>query len=256
MPLGSDPFSPKLQTMTEHEEIVRRLNEIVSRFWEDDRYHPCHRDDTPFNILPPNEHATKKEYKAEKAAVVSLRKQLGKLIDLLTPGIAGFPADTEPAKRLRNFVDEVVPHREPGRPADPVQVVVNAAIDVGIFECTFRTIAELDRRLRDRENVLAKEEKVYWGQPHRMRNHHAYAIAFRLARYYRQEAGKEPTYGTSSDGRHPSTEFCRALEEVYEVLGIDAGIRQPAEWAIAKAKESPGLSYTDIVAAEISGNEQ
>jgi hypothetical protein len=60
------------------------------------------------------------------------------------------------------------------------------------------------------------------------------AIALRLARLYAREKGERPTFGTARDGGHPSTNYGRALERIFEPLGIKDGVRRPAEWALAQ----------------------
>lgn len=63
-------------------------------------------------------------------------------------------------------------------------------------------------------------------------NYYARTIALRLARLYAKEMGHRPTLGISREGNFPSTDFGRALEEVFTILNITASFRNAARWAI------------------------
>jgi hypothetical protein len=56
----------------------------------------------------------------------------------------------------------------------------------------------------------------------------------RFAKHFAKLRKQKPTFGTSSDGDHPSTDYGRALEEVFEILGIESNVRRAAEWAISQ----------------------
>lgn len=56
-----------------------------------------------------------------------------------------------------------------------------------------------------------------------------------------------PTIGTASDGDHPSTEYGRFLQQLFEVLKIDTGFRLPGEWAIGQLTEADLPKPTKIV---------
>lgn len=73
----------------------------------------------------------------------------------------------------------------------------------------------------------------------RKKNARAYLVAEKLARFYANRCKEKPSYGTG-DGRIPSTSYTRALERIYEILGIQATLRGPAESAIA------GLTDADL----------
>ena len=62
-------------------------------------------------------------------------------------------------------------------------------------------------------------------------------IALRFARLFANKTGKRPTFGISSEGAHPSTDFGRAIEQVFAILEIKADVRKAAEWALSHLTE-------------------
>ena len=84
---------------------------------------------------------------------------------------------------------------------------------------------------------MKDQEELFWSTNHRPPNYYARTIALRLARYYARETQERPTVGTSGDGGHPSTAYTKALEEVFEELGIKATVRLPAKWAVNQITE-------------------
>lgn len=71
--------------------------------------------------------------------------------------------------------------------------------------------------------------------PGRKPDLYAYDVADKLAGYYIRYRLEKPTYGTNEN--YPSTDFSRALEKIYDILGIKADIRGPAEAAIGKISD-------------------
>jgi hypothetical protein len=111
------------------------------------------------------------------------------------------------------------------------------AADAGFTFCLILLILDLVRDLKQRNQELENQEATFWNLSGRAPNHYARTIALRFARLIARKTGKMPTFGTSSDGGHPSTEFGRALEEVFEVLEIRASVRNAARWAISQLSE-------------------
>ncbi len=87
---------------------------------------------------------------------------------------------------------------------------------------------------------LDLQEIPFWNAPSRPLNHFAQSI-------YRN-TGDIPTFGTASDGNHLSTDFGRALEEVFEFLGINSRVRNPAVWALDQMKSGAALPKMNALA--------
>lgn len=75
----------------------------------------------------------------------------------------------------------------------------------------------------------------------------------RFARLYARETSKRPTFGISSQGNHPSTEFGRALEQVFEILNIKANVRNAAVWAIDQLSEDDLRPPQNALLGELLG---
>jgi len=116
-------------------------------------------------------------------------------------------------------------------------LVVQNLRDTGFFENSLNMFADMALAYRQRLNELQDQEKQFWTIQHRAPNHPARTIALRFARSFARQTGKRPTFGTSNLGEHPSTDFGRALEEVFEMLGIRANLRETATWAIDQLTE-------------------
>ena len=104
--------------------------------------------------------------------------------------------------------------------------------DTGLWHNSLWALSDLLFELDERHKELRDQEKQFWTVSHRAPNYYARAIALRLARLYAMEKGKRPTFGTARDGGHPSTDFGRALEEVFAVLEVRASVKGAAKWAI------------------------
>ncbi len=90
---------------------------------------------------------------------------------------------------------------------------------------------------QERLSELRDQEAEFWSLPNRAPNYYARTIALRLARLYALQKRQKPPFGTARDGNHPSTDFGRALEDIFNVLGIKATVRNAAEWAIDQLTE-------------------
>ncbi len=90
---------------------------------------------------------------------------------------------------------------------------------------------------QERLNELKDQEIEFWSVSYRAPKSYARTIALRLARLYALHKRQKPPFGTARDGNHPSTDFGRALEEIFDILNIEATVRNPAEWAIDQLTE-------------------
>lgn len=85
---------------------------------------------------------------------------------------------------------------------------------------------------------LKQQEADFWNLSHRPPNYYARTIALRFARLFARQREIKPTFGTTSDSSFPSTDYGRALEEVFSILGIKASVRKAAEWALNQLDET------------------
>jgi hypothetical protein len=96
---------------------------------------------------------------------------------------------------------------------------------------------DLKRAIEKRLQTLDAQRDEYWSQPHRPPNHFARIIALRFVQTIARKTGTRPTFGLARDGNHPSTDFGRALEEIFQLLGIGGDVRRPAEWALTQLSD-------------------
>ena len=94
----------------------------------------------------------------------------------------------------------------------------------------------LIRAISPAETLLLKEQReLYWSGRGRNPDWRAKQVAFSVAMNYRRSTGELPTYG--SNAGYPSTEFGRAVQEIFEILEIDRGWRSFAEGAAKQIRE-------------------
>ena len=185
-------------------------------------------------------HDSKAEFQAELQAVQ-------KSIDNLSVAFAQLsgPVDEDSAERkamlyrLRANIDQNGRSRMTAvRPESALDLIRKSRAEVGFHIDALWVLNDLILILEDREAELKSQEKEFWTIKNRPPNYYARTIAQRLARIYAKYKGKRPTFGTARDGGHPSTDFGRALEEIFTIIGVRANVRRAAEWAIGELSES------------------
>jgi|SRR6056297_112848 len=218
-------------------EDINRLHDIVDALLERKGVNALARLSAPFDISRPNIHDSKTEFQLELATVGAMASALDKI---LIPVISGSNKEERPEKnamilRLAAAIDESARGRLGDINADSVSNLLRKnAIDRSLFWTAVGVIFDLRTELSNRRKELKDQQREFWSVRHRPPNYYARTIALRLARLYARETGKKPTFGLARDGGHPSTDFGRALERVFDVLKIEATVRHPAEWAISK----------------------
>ena len=192
------------------------------------------------DVSKPTIHDSKAEFQAEvkriERALIGLRdaqdQLLGPEVDdaRFEQGIS-FQARSAIDQSARRAVAPVV------QPESAINLVRRNNAQVGFFLtsqwCLLDLIAALEQRLAEPND----QGKEFWSVNNRAPNYHARAVALRLARMYAREKQKKPTIGTARDGGHPSTEFGRALEEIFFIIGVRAHIKRAAEWAVDELTE-------------------
>lgn len=189
------------------------------------------------DISKPNIHDTKKDFVKERDAVASIVEHLAAVLKELR-GSKDDPQQQDMIGRLQVVVD--VGARRP-QEFDELETAADLAlrnvVQTGFYfnsqYIIFRMIIVHEERLKE----LNDQEKQLWSLPNRAPNYYARTIALRLARLYAIHKRRKPPFGTARDGNHPSTDFGRALEEIFDVLEIKATVRNAAEWAIDQLTE-------------------
>lgn len=180
----------------------------------------------------PNEHDTKKEFLAEKKFVLAAISHANALVETFfsKDNSGAFHAENPLlAQSIDSFLRRDAPKQSINVPSD--LILTNMAMTGFVTNFTL-SLLDFLRALRARNVQLADQEREFWSLSHRAPNYHARTIALRVARLYGQKWGKKPTFGTSSEGGHPSTQFGKAIERIFEILGLNCDIRGPIEWAI------------------------
>ena len=132
-----------------------------------------------------------------------------------------------------NFFSQALDRRKSERhPKTALDLILDNIRNVDYLAAMKRVIFDLYLSFSNRKSELEEQQKLFWSTQGRPPDHYARAIALRLAKLYGRQKYTKPTIGTSSDGDHPSTEFGRFLQELFEILEIETGFRLPAEWAI------------------------
>ena len=94
---------------------------------------------------------------------------------------------------------------------------------------------EVYKNARTAKSRLESEKRAYFPDGRgRKRNARAYLVADKLAQFYLYNVKNRPTYGT--DYGAPSTEYQRALEKIFKIIGIEADTRGPAKALVLAAE--------------------
>lgn len=185
----------------------------------------------------PNLHDSKKDFLKERDTVASVVEHLEAAFNELR-GSKDDALHQEMIDRLQPVVDagarkpQEFDEFETARDLT-MQNMVQTGFYFNSLFVMLRMIIVYKQRLKD----LDDQEKQFWSLSHRAPNYYARTIALRLARLYAFHNRQKPTFGTARDGNHPSTDFGRALEEIFAVLAIKAAVRSAAEWAIDQLTE-------------------
>ena len=192
----------------------------------------------PFDIKQPNIHNSKAEFKAELDAVVKARNQAAELAALFAAPYREPDGLKDLATNLCDALDENA--KSAARKLEmtsPADVVRKIAAETDLSYNTAIILFDMHAALVSRHKELVEQEAAYWTSKGRAPNHYARTIALRFAKLVARHTGVRPTVGVSRDGNFPSTDFGRALEEIFHLLGIEAAFRRHAEWAVRQLTE-------------------
>lgn len=242
-------------------DLNEQLRAITSRFFDAPRGTLLTSYGAPFDISKPNLHDNKPDFIAERNAVEEGMKSVSALIKLFA---SRYDEQSELQAVSENICAEV--DRNAWQrlrvevPNDIPTLLRNNAASMGITHITIFFLIEIQKELAARKQELADQEEEFWSGKSRPPNHYARTIALRFARLVAQNTGKKPTVGRSRDGNHPSTDFGRAIEEIFQLLGIGSDFRRAADWAVEQLKEEdfnpPQNSLGRLMALGPSGSTQ
>lgn len=212
------------------EETVVAINAIAARFGVREPRGVIPGRYPAFDLSNPVFHSSKTEFLTEKSGVDNAIEH----IDGIFHALVGRDGQSAPYRtELRAWLDADARQLRTHEPVGSVLELVSGIIaDAGQTYATLGALIGLGRSLEHRKQELERQEREYWNVRGRPPNHHARAIALRFAKVVARATRKRPTYGTARDGGHPSTEFSRALEEIYRLLEIEADVKNNAKWAV------------------------
>lgn len=218
-------------------EQIERLHQVVDDLLGIENHNALARVLSPIDTSKPNEHDTKQEFLLELSAVENSISNLRALIDEF--GHKEDDLDREKMRvRLYGCLDAHALETTGRKPVNTfTDLILKNMADTGFTINMLIGMVQLFAGLSVRLKELKDQEREFWSLKHRAPNYHARTIALRLARLYANKKGKKPTFGTAKDGGHPSTDFARAVEQVFEIVGIEADVRGPSEWAIGQLTE-------------------
>jgi len=208
------------------------IDEIVDALLKREPLNPLANRVNSFDISRPNVHDSKKEYLAELEIVQFASKNATEIVELFLGS-----KDTEASEKTTNRIGERVNRsawvRSINFPSGTAsQLITKNASQTDFFWHMITNLILFSEDLEHQIKELKDQENEFWSVNGRPPNYFARTIALRLAKAYALEYGKKPTLGTSGDGGHPSTDFSRALEQIFNILKISADIRGPAKWAV------------------------
>ncbi|WP_298362828.1 hypothetical protein [uncultured Litoreibacter sp.] len=176
---------------------------------------------------------------SERTTVETVLRHARGIVNLLT-----VPLDKTPEQHkqlIHSLAGPISAHalvsRNKKRIDSPSDLILSNLANDGFFFNSVLVIFDLIAAYEQRLEELEDQEKQFWNISHRAPNYYARTIALRFAKHFGRKKNVRPTFGTSSDGNHPSTEYGRALERVFEILEIRADVRKSAEWAISQLDE-------------------
>jgi hypothetical protein len=175
-----------------------------------------------------------KEYQATRSIFEHLSGIFGQLI---APKFSDDVKHSAMKKQLEKSVNKIASEKTAklfsGGADDLLQL--NMA-QYGFYDNSINTIISMQEIYHKHLEALEAQKAEFWSEWNRSRNHYTYDIAFRFAQYFHEKEGAIPTFGISNQGTHASTDFGRALEDVFKILGIKNNVRRPAEAAIEALK--------------------
>ena len=188
----------------------------------------------PFDTSKPNQHDSKSEFLREYKAVQSCVEYIDKTVDNFAAG-SKRPKQAKMLERLAPIINHKMASNPPDGELGNSHTLVRRNVgSIGGFYASLLIMIDFSSALESRLSELEDQRQQFWNLPHRAPDYYARAIALRLAKLYAQITNQYPTIGTSGETGEASTAYSRALEQVFEVLGIESRTRLHAEWAVGQ----------------------
>ncbi|QGX97469.1 hypothetical protein EI983_03910 [Roseovarius faecimaris] len=201
----------------------------------------------PIDIAKPNQHDNKAEFQHEQRIVETSIKLMSELAELLAPQ-SDASDQKEMIARLVPVIDQKMrTSKLYTTPKMALDLISKSAADVGGYYSFYILILDTWTAFNARQAELKQQEEKFWNLPHRAPDYYARSIAVRLAKLYAKETLQRPTYGSAGSTGNPSTAYARALRKTFDVLGIRAGIRNHAEYAIDQITEDDLKQQTGLL---------
>ena len=222
-------------------ETIDQLQNLVENLFGPLEMNLLARYSAPFDIARPNIHDSKKEFTRELNTILAVRDHLQGILNLTvttSDEAKGNPLHKDMLRRLSVAIETNVSQR--GRkkvPESASELALKNLRDTGFFYNSIFVVIEMLNAFEQRLRDLREQEVEFWSLANRPPNYYARTIALRFARLFASRTGKRPTFGISSEGPHPSTDYGRALEQVFAILEIRANVRKAAEWALGQLTE-------------------
>ena len=192
-----------------------------------------------FDLSRPNIHDNKTDFLRERDTVAQVIKHLDGVTELLLRSEEGrSPEHDQMMERLRAAVEtniDRLSNREFNLSASGL--AIQNVLETGFFYNSIIIVIQMQKAYIQRLSELKEQELEFWSVNNRPPNYYARAIALRFAKFYAREAGHKPTFGTSRDGPHPSTDYGRLLEEIFAILKIDGDYKRAGQWAVAQVTD-------------------
>lgn len=223
---------------SEEPTLEEKIAQIAYRFYEPQNTGILGSLSSPFDITKPNIHDSKSEFELEKTSVLEAIASAENIRNLI---LLCVEKDDEPSKamanRVRKFVDDNALKQSSRNSSESVvDFIRQSACREGLSGNVLLIMDKYLSYLKELLEILEQQEIEFWSNNHRPPNHFARIIALRFARLIAKKTGKKPTFGTSREGQHPSTDFGRALEEIFELLEVNSDVKRAARWAISELK--------------------
>lgn len=188
----------------------------------------------------PNFHDSKPEFLQELSTVEAIIGHCEGIFERLVG--EGKDAPDEHKVMIERLAPAINLHATQGRAfreiTTPNDLAIKNVVDTGFHHNSLLVTLHMMEAYRRRLLELKQQEADFWNVTNRPPKYYARTIALRFARLFAQERGIKPTIGTVSEGNHPSTDYGRALEEVFKILEIKANVRTAGEWAINQLVEA------------------
>ena len=210
---------------------AERLNKVVNTMLGLPDGMIANDQEYPFDISRPVKHASKKAFKTEFAAVDKIVKRLEGLLDAFLAegeGEDGFKIRAPLWPLEKGINQKAIKITEKWITKTARQLAFKNIVSTSFQHNALISQFLLLMAYTSLRRELHLQKASYWSGRGRSRNHYAYIIADRMARLYVCMKLARPGVGESSDGNHPSTDYARAVEEAFEILGISAHWKAPA----------------------------